>query len=102
MEPTPERIKELMDRHGYQEEAEIWYHLREARNRFAKMYRDDAEQADAGESGGMPKFTSGLFLQINVYPHVNALAQLLERRVLARDYPEGWGPRPAPEEEQPE
>ncbi len=98
MEPNHESIQDLRQRYGYEEEeAEIAYHLREARNRLANMYR--VEAAEEAEPMGLPRFRTEIFLQINVEPHFNALGSLLEKRVLARKFPEGWGSRPTPEEE---
>ena len=98
MDPNHESIQDLRRSYGYEEEAEVAYHLREARNRFANMYRDEAaEVAEAGPRG-FPRFRTELFLQINMDPHINALGSLLEKRVLARQFPEGWGSGAAPEE----
>jgi hypothetical protein len=99
VEPNRESIQDLMRRYRYEEEAEIAYHLREARNRLANMYRDEAEEEAEAEPRGFPRLRTEIFLQVNVDPHLNALGSLLERRVLARQFPEGWGSRLAPEEE---
>jgi hypothetical protein len=96
----------LRRRYGYEEnEAEAAYYLREARDRFTKMYEDEAEEG-AGGSGPMamiPRLRAQMFLMSNVHPHFQALNSLLVERALGRDYPEGWGAPPAREDEgQPE
>jgi hypothetical protein len=100
VEPSRERIEDLMSRYGYQkEEAEIAYHLIEARNRLTKMFEDETEEEAVEETGGFEILFTHIRLMSQVYPHFYALHSLLDRRVLARDRPEGWGSRPAPEEE---
>ena len=97
MEPNRESIEDLMRRCGYEEkEAEAAYHLREARNRIFELERADAEAGGYGRT-----FTEMSLLSL-VIPHFDALHSVLERRVLARHYPEGWGFRPGSEEEPPE
>jgi hypothetical protein len=55
VQPNRETIEDLKQRYGYKEnEAETAYYLMEARARFTKIYRDEAEE-EAEESGGMPK-----------------------------------------------
>jgi hypothetical protein len=51
VESNREIIEDLMRRYGYEEEAEIAYHLREARTRLFELLRAEAE-AGAGDSGG--------------------------------------------------
>jgi hypothetical protein len=108
VEPPRERIEDLMRRYGYDEdEAEGAYYLREAWDRFTKMYQNEADyEAVIGEAlgtgGGFPRTWAQMFLMSNVHPHFQALSSLLAKRVLGRDYPEGWGPGPAPEEGQPD
>jgi len=90
VEPNREIIEDLMCRYGYEEEAEIAYHIREARNRLFELLRAEAE---AG-SGAFRRFYEETFIQSSVLPHFTALSNLLARRVLARQFPEGWGFRP--------
>ena len=98
MEPNRERIEDLMRRYGYEEdEAEIAYHLIEARKRLFALLRAEAE-AEAG-AGGWRQVYEETFIQSNVLPHFAALGGLLQKRVLARHYPEGWGSQPSREEE---
>ena len=104
MEPDREAIKDLRRRYGYEEdEAEAAYYLREAWARFTKMYQDEASAEAAVEGafgiGGFPRFYAQVFLMSNVHPHFQALSSLLAKRVLGRDYPEGWGSRPTREDE---
>jgi hypothetical protein len=96
VEPNRERIEDLMRRYGY-EEAEAAYHIGQAWSRFTEMYQAEA-QAEA-ESGTFPRLRTQIFLQSHVDPHFAALISLLARGVLGRTHPEGWGSRPAPEQE---
>jgi hypothetical protein len=98
VEPTREAIEDLMQRYGYEKkEAEAAYYLREAWDRFTRMYQDEAEEEAAAGTGRFPLIFNQVFLQVNVDAHFRALSGLLATRVLGRDYPEGWGPRSAPE-----
>jgi hypothetical protein len=86
--------------------AEAAYYLSEAWHRFTKMYEDDEAEEGAEESGPMavfPQLYARVFLVSNVDPRFQALSSLLAKRVLGRDYPEGWRFRPTREDEgQPE
>jgi hypothetical protein len=98
VEPNREIIEYLMRRYGYEEEeAEIAYHLSEARTRLFELLQAEAE-AEAG-ARGFRRFYEETFIQSSVLPHFTALSSLLARRVLARQFPEGWGFRPPHEEE---
>ena len=70
MEPNRENIEDLMRRYGYEEEeeAEIAYHLREARNRIFELERADAE------AGGFGKLYTEVSLLRSMIPHLDALA----------------------------
>jgi hypothetical protein len=98
VEPNRENVEDLMRRYGYEEEeeAEIAYHLREARNRIFELERADAE------AGGFGKLYTEVSLLRSMIPHFDALSYVLAQRVVARHYPEVWGSRPADEEESPE
>jgi hypothetical protein len=92
-------IEDYMDRYGYdRKEAEAAYHLRQARIRIGEMYRDEAEARGAVEEAfgvvGFPRTHAQVFLMSSVIPHFDALENLLARKVLARQYPDGWGRRP--------
>jgi hypothetical protein len=89
VEPNREIIEDMMRRYGYEEEAEIAYHLSEARTRLFELLRAEAEaEAEAG-AGGFRRFYEETFIQSSVLPHFTALSSLLARRVLARQFPEG-------------
>ena len=93
MEPNREIVEDLMRRYGYEEEeAEIAHHLREARNLLFELLRAEAE-AEA-EPGTFRRLYEETFIQSSVLPHFTALSNLLATRVLARQFPEGWGFRP--------
>jgi hypothetical protein len=95
VEPNREIVEDLMRRYGYEEEAEIAHHLREARNRLLELLRAEAE----AEPGTFRRLYEETFIQSSVLPHFTALSNLLATRVLARQFPEGWGYRPPREEE---
>jgi hypothetical protein len=89
-------IEDYMQRYGYDvKEAEAAYHLRRARSLIGEMYTDEAG-AEAliaevlGTPGGLPRTYAQMFLMSSVIPHFDALQNLLVRRSLARQYPEGW------------
>jgi hypothetical protein len=93
VEPSRETIEDLMQRYGYEEkEAEAAHHLRQAWDLIVEIYEV--------RSGSLPAFTTGMFKVGFVDPHFYALFGLLGRKVLQRDYPEGWGPPLQLEEEQ--
>jgi hypothetical protein len=79
-----EHIEDLKRRYRYsEEEAVVEYHLREASNRLRALERADAE------ARGFPATAVSWFFRINVDPHFNAVRSLLQKRVLAREFPEG-------------
>jgi hypothetical protein len=92
-------IEGYRNRYGYDEkEAEAAYHLSRARSLIREMYTDEAG-ADAliaevlGTPAGLPRTYAQVFLMSSVIPHFEALQNLLVRRSLARQYPEGWSRR---------
>ena len=91
MEPNRAEIEDRMRRLGLEEtEARAAYHLRRAQELFEELYGPNE-----GESGA---FLTDVYNEMYFKVHFRALTNLLGRRVLARDYPEGWGGRPEPEE----
>jgi hypothetical protein len=100
VEPDREIIEDLRHRYGYEEEeAVIAYHLREARSRLFDLLRAEARVEAEAEPGGFPRLYEEMFIMSNVIPHFSALSNLLSTRVLARQFPEGWGFQPPREEE---
>jgi hypothetical protein len=100
VEPNREIVEDLMRRYGYEEEeAEIAHYLREARNRLLELLRAEAEAEAEAEPGTFRRLYEETFIQSSVLPHFTALSNLLATRVLARQFPEGWGYRPPREEE---
>ena len=82
MEPNRERIEDLMRRYGYEEEeAEIAYHLREARNRLFELERADAE------AGGFGKLYTEVSLLRSMIPHFDALSYLLAQNYMLKTAP---------------
>ena len=83
-----DEIEDLMRRYGYLEkEAEAAHHLHRAWDHFDMLY----DEWFAGEP--VRHRGSELARHFDMDPHFEALFHLLARRVLARDYPEGWGAR---------
>lgn len=94
MQPSDKQVEDLMLRLGYEEEeARAAYHLRSAQELFDELY--------AGETGKtMGRTAASIFRMTYVDNHFHALQNLLARRVLSRDYPDGWGNRPDDGEEE--
>ena len=76
-----------MRRFGFEEkEAHVSYYLERARSLLEEVYTQGAEDA-------VGRASAAFSFSMHVDPHFDALDDLLARRVLARDYPEGWGHR---------
>jgi hypothetical protein len=89
MEPSREELQGIMRRNGLDErEALAAYHLHRAWEGFEELY---------GYNDDDPILGFGQDLQNQIYfgVHFSALNKMLGLRVLQRDYPEGWGGRPA-------
>lgn len=81
-----DEIEDLMRRYGYQEkEAEAAYHLIRARDLLGEI------SAEKFAEERMSEYMSGLTQLIDLKPHFDALFSVLQRQVLTRAYPEGWG-----------
>src|ERR671921_754286 len=94
VEEEQKRLEELMHLYGFEEkEARAAYHLGLAEELFEKI----SEEAYRG--GGFPAVRgvhAWMHDEIDFGEHFQALRNHLARRVLQRDYPEGWGVRPRP------
>jgi hypothetical protein len=76
MEQRRKDIEALTRTHGYtEEEAEVVYHLKMARDRLAALHRRRFEEERPGP-------------QAYVDPHFHALYAVLDGWVLERDYPD--------------
>ena len=94
MEEEQERLEELMHLYGFEEkEARAAYHLGIAEELFEEIseeaYKDTGFPAVRGVRAWMHD-------EMDFGEHFHALRNQLARRVLQRDYPEGWGVRPGP------
>jgi hypothetical protein len=90
------KIEDYMHRYGYDEmEAEAVLRLRQARRIINEIYQGEAEVEslinEVSGDVGFPKIYAGIFDLSNVKPHFDALENLMVRRALDRQYPEGWG-----------
>ncbi len=73
MDEARVRVEDIMRRHGLAEdEANALYHLLEAQYLFEK-------------------WESPLAFSITALPHFYALQNILARRLVKREHPEGWG-----------
>ena len=107
-EQVTEEIEDLQRRFGFEEsEALAFWHLRQVWELMNNMrHADVLEELDREEGRGEPQPEEQMVGLINdlsmwhsrVSQHLSALNRELGRRVLRRDYPEGWGRRTETEE----
>jgi hypothetical protein len=94
MEEDHKRVEELMRLYGLEEkEARAAYHLGLAEELFEEI------SEEAYRRGGFPTVRgvrAWMHDEMDFGEHFHALRNQLARRVLQRDYPEGWGMRPRP------
>ncbi len=94
MEEEQKRLEELMRLYGLEEkEARAAYHLGLAEELFEEI------SEEAYRRGGFPTVRgvqAWMHDEMDFGEHFHALRNQLARRVLQRDYPEGWGMRPRP------
>jgi hypothetical protein len=97
VEENHKRVQDLMRLYGLEEkEARAAYHLGIAEELFEEI------SEEASERGGFPRVRgveAWMHDEMDFGEHFTALRNQLARRVLQRDYPEGWGRRPAPSSE---
>ncbi len=97
MEENHNRLEDLMRLYGLQEkEARAAYHLGVAEELFEEISQE------AAAMGGLPRVRgveAWMHDEMDFGEHFHALRNQLARRVLQRDYPEGWGRRPRPSSE---
>jgi hypothetical protein len=94
VEEEQKRLEELMRLYGLEEkEARAAYHLGLAEELFEEI------SEEAYQRGGFPTVRgvrAWMHDEMDFGEHFHALRNQLARRVLQRDYPEGWGMRPRP------
>jgi hypothetical protein len=74
-------------------EARAAYHLRIAEHLFEEI-SEEAHRTSGYPS--VPGIRSWMHDEMDFGEHFHALRNQLARRVLQRDYPEGWGRQPGP------
>ncbi len=94
VEENHKQIEELMRLYGFEEkEARAAYHLGIAEELFGEMSKEAYETRGFARARGVG---GRMHDQMDFGEHFHALRNQLARRVLQRDYPEGWGKRPEP------
>ena len=92
MEENHKQLEELMRPYGLEEkEARAAYHLGITEELFEEI------SEEAYRRGGFPTVRgvrAWMHDEMDFGEHFHALRNQLARRVLRRDYPEGWGRRP--------
>ena len=97
MEENQERIEDLMRLYGLGEkEARAAYHLGIAEELFEEISEEGYATRGFPRTRGVEAWMHD---EMNFGEHFHALRNQLARRVLQRDYPEGWGKRPRPSAE---
>jgi hypothetical protein len=93
VEEEQKRLEELVRLYGLEEkEARAAYHLGLAEELFEEI------SEEAYRRGGFPAVRgvhAWMHDEMDFGEHFQALRNQLARRVLERDYPEGWGMRPS-------
>jgi hypothetical protein len=94
VEVEQKRLEELMRLYGLEEkEARAAYYLGIAEELFEEI------SEEAYRRGGFTRVRgvrAWMHDEMDFGEHFHALRNQLARRVLQRDYPEGWGMRPGP------
>jgi hypothetical protein len=93
MEEEQKRLEELMRLYGLEEkEARAAYHLGLAEELFEEISEDAYRRSGSPAVRGVHAWMHD---EMDFGEHFQALRNQLARRVLQRDYPEGWGVRPS-------
>jgi hypothetical protein len=94
VEENRQQVEVLKHLYGLEEkEARAAYHLGLAEELFEEISKE------ASETSGFPRvrgIETWMHDEMDFGEHFHALRNQLARRVLQRDYPEGWGRRPEP------
>jgi hypothetical protein len=94
MEEDRQEVDNFVRLYGLEDrEARVAYHLRAAENLFEEI-SEEAHRTSGYPS--VPGIGSWMHDEIDFREHFRALRDQLARRVLQRDYPEGWGRKPGP------
>ena len=97
MEGNRQQVEDLMRFFGLEEkEARAAYHLRVAEELFEEI------SEETSKTSGFPRvrgIRAWMHDEMDFGEHFQALRNQLARRVLQREYPEGWGRRAGPSSE---
>ena len=92
MEEDHKRVEDLMHLYGFeQKEARAAYHLGIAEELFEEISEEVYKRGGFARVRGIQAWMHD---EMDFGEHFHALRNQLARRVLQRDYPEGWGRRP--------
>ena len=97
MEENRQQLEDLKRLYGLAEkEARAAYHLHIAEELFEEISKETSETSGFPRVRGVEAWMHD---EMDFGEHFHALRNQLARRVLQRDYPEGWGRRlgPSPE-----
>jgi hypothetical protein len=94
VEEEQKRLEDLMRLYGFEEkEARVAYHLGLAEELFEELSEEAYRRGGFAAVRGVHAWMHD---EMDFGEHFHALRNQLARRVLRRDYPEGWGTRPRP------
>ena len=97
MEENHKRLEDLMRLYGLEEkEARAAYHLGIAEELFEEISEETYDTRGVPRTRGVEAWMHD---EMDFGEHFHALRNQLARRVLQRDYPEGWGRRAGPSPE---
>ena len=92
MEEDHKLVEDLMRLYGFEEkEARAAYHLGIAEELFEEISKEAYQRSAFARVRGVEAWMHD---EMDFGEHFHALRNQLARRVLQRDYPEGWGMRP--------
>jgi hypothetical protein len=98
VEENHKQVEDLMRLYGLEEkEARAAYHLGIAEELFEEISEEASERSGFPSVRGVEAWMHD---EMDFGEHFHALRNQLARRVLQRDYPEGWGRRPGPSSEE--
>jgi hypothetical protein len=97
VEENHQHVEDLMRLYGLAEkEARAAYHLHIAEELFEEISEEASKTSEFPRVRGIQAWMHD---EMDFGEHFHALRNQLARRVLQRDYPEGWGRRPGPSSE---
>jgi hypothetical protein len=92
VEEDHKRVEDLMRLYGFEEkEARAAYYLGIAEELFEEISEEAYQRGGFARVRGIQAWMHD---EMDFGEHFHALRNQLARRVLQRDYPEGWGRRP--------